>query len=272
MSCRVRSTAAALGVLAYLVMASAALADGGHGARDLTCQVTGTTVVYSGTYDNVVVPSGQSCYLSNATILGDITVEYQASLDLQNSGTVRGNLLVNQYGGAYEDSGWVIHGTTTGNGAGSLSITGTVHNILAEGTYSLDLSSATVDGNIVSDRGVFGGAIASSVIHGNILINRTTGYAGIDTSWLIAGPQLSGAQQEIDGSLVLTNNHVPIYVFDNHIKQNLVCEGNTPPPFNSVGGVGNRVDGRSIGQCATVNPAPPTAATAGALSAARAAG
>jgi hypothetical protein len=257
-------------VLTSLALPAGALAA--HGSPNLTCEVSGSTIVYSGTYANVTVPTDQSCYLSNATVLGDITVETQASLDLQNTGTVGGNLLVNQYSGAYEDTGWNIHGTTTGNGAGSLSITGTVHNVVAEGTYSLDLSSATVDGNIVSDRGVFGGAIASSVIHGNVLVNGTTGYAGIDTSWLIAGPQTDGDQQEIDGNLVLTNNQVPTSVFDNHIKQNLVCLSNNPPPFDSVDGSTNTVDGRSVGQCATVNPAPAGAATANPLSASRQAG
>ncbi len=35
-----------------------------------------------------------------------------------------------------------------------------------------------------------------------------------------------------------------------------MCAGNDPAPFNSVGGFGNTVDGRSVGQCATTNTPP----------------
>ena len=40
--------------------------------------------------------------------------------------------------------------------------------------------------------------------------------------------------QKIDGDTVLTNNQAEILIFFNHIRQNLVCLGNTPAPINSV--------------------------------------
>ncbi|MGZ4190909.1 MAG: hypothetical protein ACXVRW_00495 [Solirubrobacteraceae bacterium] len=43
--------------------------------------------------------------------------------------------------------------------------------------------------------------------------------------------------------------------------------GNNPAPFNSVGGFGNTVDGRSTGQCATTNTPPVSSDSANALSA-----
>jgi hypothetical protein len=132
------------------------------------------------------------------------------------------------------------------------------------------LSSATVDGSIVWNKGLYGGVIGSSVITGLVVLNGTTGDPTVGGSWLIAGPQLDGSPQEIDGNVVLSNNQVPIYVFDNHIKQNLVCEGNNPAPFTSFAGFGNTVDGRSLGQCAAANPA--TGATADAARAAQATG
>jgi hypothetical protein len=54
--------------------------------------------------------------------------------------------------------------------------------------------------------------------------------------------------------VVLTNNQVPILIFGNHIKQNLACTGNNPPP--SGAGEANQVDGRSLGQCATIPTSP----------------
>jgi hypothetical protein len=168
---------------------------------------------------------------------------------------------VNNLAGLSEGQDWTIGGTTIGNGAAMLSIAGTVHNVLANNEDTLALQSATVDGNIVSNQGVFGGAIVSSQIHGNVLINATSpGQSGVASTWFIAGPQLSGDDQEIDGNLVLTGNQGPIYLFLNHIHQNLVCEGNNPPPYNDFAGLTNTVDGRSVGQCATQNSPPPGAA------------
>jgi len=116
----------------------------------------------------------------------------------------------------------------------------------------------------------FGVWIGASVITGQVIVNGTAGDPLVGGSWLIAGPQLDSSPQEIDGNLVLTGNQVPIYVFDNHIRQNLVCEGNNPAPFTSLSGFGNTVDGRSVGQCAAANPA--TGAGASAALAAIAAG
>jgi hypothetical protein len=44
-----------------------------------------------------------------------------------------------------------------------------------------------------------------------------------------------------------------------------VCLGNTPAPINSVGGFGNTVDGRSLGQCATTNTGVPSASAMSAV-------
>jgi hypothetical protein len=260
--------AATASVLGLLAVPAGALASGGHGAPNLSC--TSAQPFYSGTYDHVTVPPNQSCNLSNSTVYGSVTVQTNSSLDLENSGTVGGSLLVGTGGTAFEDSGWVISGAAAANNAGSLSFTGTVHGIAANNTGTLALSSATIDGSIVWNKGLYGGAIASSVITGQVILNGTVADPIAGGSWLIAGPQLDGSPQEIDGNLVLTNNQVPIYVFDNHIRQNLVCEGNNPAPFTSLGGFGNTVDGHSVGQCATTNPA--TGANAATARAAVAAG
>ena len=122
---------------------------------------------------------------------------------------------------------------------------------------ALTIQSATIDGSVVSNQSLYGGFVAGSVITGQLAINGTTAGDDVESSiWFIAGPQLDSPPQEIDGNVVLTGNRSPIYIFDNHIKQNLVCAGNNPAPFNSVGAFGNTVDGRSVGQCATTNTPP----------------
>jgi hypothetical protein len=181
---------------------------------------------------------------------------------------VGGNLLVGSQAGAFEDTGWVINGAAIANASGSLGISGTVHGVLANKVSALNIQSATIDGSVVSNQSVYGGFVAGSVITGQLAINGTTAGDDVESSiWLIAGPQLDTSPQEIDGNVVLTNNQSPIYIFDNHIRQNLVCAGNNPAPFNSVGGFGNTVDGRSIGQCAGTNTPPAGGDAANALSA-----
>jgi hypothetical protein len=202
-------------VVGSLALPSGALAAG---PQSLTC----TGVVTGGTYSSLTVPSGQFCYLSNATILGNATVQSTGSLELDQNGTIKGDVVVNY---------------------------------------------------IVSNDGILGGAIASSAIYGNVLVNGTSpGEDGVTSTWVIAGPQLSGDQQEIYGNLVLTNNQSEMLVFYNHIHQNFACYGNNPAPYTDLGpGLGNTVDGRSLGQCATPN-APSPGAAASARSALKAAG
>jgi hypothetical protein len=251
-----RVAAAALGLVGSLALPAGALAAHGGPPPSLSC----TGVVAGGTYSSLNVPSGDFCYLSNATILGNATVQSTASLELDQNGTIGGNALVNNQAGLEEGPDWTIGGTTLGNSADELTIQGTVHNILANDDGTLAIQSATIDGNIVSNQGIFGGAIVSNAIHGNVLINGTSsGEDGVASTWFIAGPQLSGDDQEVYGNLVLTNNQSPIYLFLNHVHQNLICEGNNPPPYNDFDGLTNTVDGRSIGQCSTENSPPPGA-------------
>jgi hypothetical protein len=260
--------ATAASILGLLALPAGALASGGHSAPNLSC--TSAQPYYTGTYDNVTVPADQTCNLSDSTVYGSVTVQTDASVDLENSGTVGGSLLVGNGGSSFEDTGWTISGPAAAVSAGSMTFTGIVHGIAGNATGTLALSGATVDGDILWNKGLYGGVITSSLITGQVVLNATVADPTVGGSWLIAGPQLDGSPQEIDGNLVLTDNQVPIYVFENHIKQNLVCEGNNPAPFTSLAGYGNTVDGHSIGQCAATNPA--TGANATAAHAAIAAG
>jgi hypothetical protein len=261
MSRSLRPAAIAAGVAAALAFPAGALAAG-HNPPNLTCD--SSQPFYTGTFNNVVVPPEQTCNISNSTIRGNVTVEQGGSLDLENSGTVGGDLLTGNLASSFEDSGWTIAGQAVGNASGGMSFEGTVHGILANKVDALDTQNATIDGSVVSNQGVFGGAIGGSVITGQLVINGS-GTADSPATWVIGGTQLDGSPQEIDGNTVLTNNQAEILIFFNHIKQNLVCVGNTPAPINSVGGFGNTVDGRSVGQCATTNTGVPGASAQSAV-------
>lgn len=255
MSRSLRPAAIAVGVAAALAFPAGALAAG-RNAPNLTCD--SSHPFYTGTFNNVVVPPGQMCNISNSTIRGNVTVQQGASLDLENAGTVGGDLLTGNLASSFEDSGWAIAGQAIGNESGGMSFEGTVHGILANKVDALDTQNATIDGSVVSNQGVFGGVIGGSHVTGQLVINGS-GTADNPATWVIGGTQLDGSMQEIDGNTVLTNNQAEILIFFNHIKQNLVCLGNTPAPINSVGGFGNTVDGRSVGQCATTNTGVPSA-------------
>jgi hypothetical protein len=255
MSRSLRPAAVAAGVVAALAFPAGALAAG-HNPPNLTCD--SSQPFYTGTFNNVVVPAGQTCNISDSTIRGSVTVQQTGNLDLENNGSVGGDLLTGSQASSFEDSGWVINGQALGNESGGMSFEGTVHGILANKVDALDTQNATIDGSVVSNQGVFGGAIAGSVITGQLVINGS-GSADSPATWVVGGTQLDGSPQEIDGNTVLTANQAEILIFFNHIKQNLVCLGNTPAPINSVGGFGNTVDGRSLGQCATTNTGVPSA-------------
>jgi hypothetical protein len=256
-----RPAAIAVGVAAALAFPAGALAAG-HNPPNLTCD--SSQPFFKGTFNNVVVPPTQTCNISDSTIRGNVTVEFGGSLDLENSGTVGGDLLTGKLATSFEDSGWAIAGQAVGNESGGMSFAGTVHGILANKVDALDTQNATIDGSVVSNQGVFGGAIGGSVITGQLVINGS-GTADSPATWVIGGTQLDGSMQEIDGNTALTNNQAEILIFFNHIKQNLVCVGNTPAPINSVDGFGNTVDGRSVGQCATTNTGLPSASAMSAV-------
>lgn len=259
MSRSLRTMIAALGVLVSAASPASAFADRHH-ALNLECATTPTTLFFSGTYDNVVVPAGQNCELSDSTVYGDVTVKTGGSITFENSGTVGGHLLLGRQAGASEGSGWVISGPALANGAADLTVLGAVHGIFVNDTGTLGVQSATVDGNIVSARGDLGGAIVSSVITGDLIINGTATNPGSSggADWLIAGPQIDGDPQEIGGNVILTGNQSQIYLFDNHIRRDVICEGNNPAPLTSFAGMTNTVDGWSLGQCSTTTrPATP---------------
>jgi hypothetical protein len=228
-------------------------------AQDFSCATDSTHLYYSGTYDNVVVPPNSACLLSDSTILGNVTVQTNSTVEFENNGVVHGHVAAGDNTDVTEDDpGWTIDGPILGKNTQDISIAGNTHSILADNLGYLTIQSGNVDGSIALNQGQVSGFITTSQITGNLVMNGTTGEPpgpfGPVGFYIDGAPGV--APQDIGGDVVLTNNTQEIYLDGNHIHRNLVCAGNNPPPFNSVDGVGNQVDGRSVGQCATLNPAP----------------
>jgi hypothetical protein len=236
---RLGPVAVALVVLATFALPAGAPANE-QSASDLSCN----GVYTGGTYANVTVPSGGSCTLTDVKVLGTTTVLSGANLNLMSSGSIGGSLAVGSQATVYEDTGWVVSGPTAANGAADVTLDGTVHAVLAQKTTGLYLQFATVNGDLVSNQSNGFGSIYGSTIKGDVVVNASTGDPYLGGAWNINGPG-----QRISGSVIVTNNQVPVDVDTNQIRQNLICTGNNPPPVNFA----NQVGGRSLGQCATVN-------------------
>ena len=251
-----RAVVAAPGVLACLALPAGALAHEARGRRAPNLDCTG--VVSGGTYANLIVPSGDDCFLSDATVLGNATVERRVARP-RELGTIGGSLLVSSQGSA-------ARGVRLGHPRSrdcqtaptpSRSWAPWSHSVLANDTLVLAMQSATVGGSVVSNRGQLRWRhrlerdqrrfdhrrheprLVGS--HGDVADRRSP-----------AGRGRAGDRAE----RVLTDNQASIYIFDNHSIVTWSAWATTHPPTDSVGTETNTVDGRSIGQCARTTPAP----------------
>jgi hypothetical protein len=239
-----------LTVLAALALALPATASAAGRARDLRC----TDSFEGGTYQNVTVPSGEYCSLTDVTVLGNVNVQAEAGLDLnhayadgplaQSPMTVRGNLTVAGTD-AYADvnAGAIVAGTTTLLNADDVYIYGaTVHNLVSHNSLDVYVASSDVYGSVLVNQPQSSGNIGQNeFITGSVAINGAAADA-----WYVE-------DQPIGGSVLLTNNHAPITVDANTIRHDLACYGNAPAPDT----FDNQVGGHAVGQCA--QPGEPSA-------------
>jgi hypothetical protein len=235
-----RPAVAALSVLAGLALPATGSAAG-QSAPDLRCD----GIYGPGTYNNVIVPPNGTCTLSEVTVLGNVIVQHDGNLDLQGSGSIGQSLRAGNNSSVFEDFGWVVNGLTTADGATSLSLDGTLHNVALNNTQDANLFATTIDGNFVANHSTDSVGIQSTTkITGSVVLNDSGGgVPGFLNYYIDDNP-------EIDGSVIVTNNTAPVEIVGNVIRQNLACFGNNPPPVNG----GNTVGGRSLGQCATPTP------------------
>jgi hypothetical protein len=197
----------------------------------------------SGTYDALVVPAGEVCIFSGATIgltitvTGNIVLEPGAVFDVggaENHVTVGGNVLV-KAGAAFFFETFCLHC----NFPSTLVING---SLIAANPRDVALDSGTIGGNVNIVGASLGVAMGQASIGGNILV---------------AGATANGVvlyRNTVAGQVRVVNNQLPVLPFPNNLVEgntiggNLVCEGNNPAPVND--GVPNNVLGNELGQCA----------------------
>lgn len=195
---------------------------------DLTCNSS----YAGGTYHNVTVPAGSVCILITTRVLGDVTVQKGASLEVDSgsgaSSTIKGNVTATGCDHVYLVGSGSPGGVVVG---GNLMITN-----CANLSYAL------------------GGDITAIVlIAGDTTCNNNPGgclfeFAHFGHNFTCSGNSAGCvlALDSIGGTATLNNNGIGIDLVDNFIGGNLNCGGNagTNPDLGS-----NAIAGTASGQC-----------------------
>ena len=198
---------------------------------DLTCNSS----YAGGTYHNVTVPAGSVCILVTTRVLGDVTVQKGASLEVDGglgaSSTIKGNVTANGcdhvYLFAMGPSGGVVVG-------GNLMITNCANTSYALGSPTDITQIVLIAGDTTCNNNPGGCFFAYAHFSHNFTCSGNSGgcVMGLDS---------------IGATATLTNNEgIGIYLADSFIGGNLNCGGNAGinPDLGS-----NAVAGTTSGQC-----------------------
>lgn len=201
-------------LLSASILSAAAVVAGFSAAASAGAAYSCTGTLASGTYHKIVVPAGETCDGTEASIV------------------VRGGVYVGP-GATF------VLGFEEGGPTGTIS-----GGVVADAPSSVQLHFARVDGGVSIQGGNgFFSTVEDNVIHGGATINGYTGF------WLgfirntVYGPVTlsNNIMDDPDANEFVTNT----------IHGNLVCFGNVPAPqVGDSGGLPNVVTGQKIGQCA----------------------
>jgi hypothetical protein len=263
-------TAAAVGTVAFALPASAGLVT--------SCVGTAADVTVP---NDLFVPAGSSCELTNVTINGNTTVRAGANLVLRGStlngsltlqrdafadiggSTVSGVTRLNSAFGAFAENGLLsnVHATDSGFvygiGATVNSVTSTNgetylesvrlnRNLTTAGDLLTDVYNSVIRGAVDVTGATMGSVFCASEIDGDTAVSASGLVAG-SALQIGASAPLSGCAFNVFGAdLALTDNAAPIYLSDNVVRGSLVCTGNSTAPVGSSG----RIRGAATGQCA----------------------
>lgn len=196
-------------------------------------------IAISGTFDNVIVPTGLTCVILFAEVRGNVVARPGSKVFIAFS-EVRGNVEVKA--GALANSFFDV------------SIGG---NYTCDGCRVLEATDVQIGGNVdvvglrpfgTSDQG-FGTFIGSSEVGGNVTIRDSQGEAGTLNDFEVSDTRIGGnltfANNLIDGIGLIERNFVsgnvavlknagPMNIADNDVQANLECFENEPPPASAA--------------------------------------
>jgi hypothetical protein len=275
-----------LSVLAIVNLAAVGLVATPSNAQVVTCNSSLSDQTVTAT---LVVPSGAACLLTNVEVNGRADVQAGADLFLESS-RIRGPLTVLTSSFVQANDSRVDGMTTLTNAFGLYSTSSRFDRLVdAEGGFIFSddsthwggvrsengetvieqgvvLGSVWTSGDRLTDlfdTAVFGPVSVTASEYGSVVchmgaalsvtVRNSSGVIQLGT----AGP-ITSCGFNLMGSLgVFDNVGANIQITGNFIAGNLSCTGNNPAPSGS----GNLVGGSRTGQCASLVPAPASAAS-----------
>lgn len=209
------------------------------GPSETICQI-----FISGTHDNVTVPPGQTCFVSGATILGNVKALQDANLFVLNS-TVQGNVE-----GDGPDALQVFGGSTVG---GNIFVTGAGISPPVDGFTTVFIGSVGGLGGITTVLGDVHVLKASANTIFVSEVNFVNGSLKVEDNFTLG---LLIINNQVAQNLQVFKNESGGFknVFGNVVGENLQCFENSPPFLG-----GPNTAKHAEGQCFA---GPATAATA----------
>jgi hypothetical protein len=198
-----------------------------EGSSDFSC----SGLVVDGTFQNVLVPSGESCEMFGSTVRGNVTVFEDADLFMSVFEDEDFNFLPSSVGGNLK----ALEGAQV-----------EVAEISIEGNFEADKASLViihateVGGNVViKGSSDFGG----EGLPGKIVLSRSEVEGNVQ---LFENPANSEVElNEFGQNLQVFKNQGVTQIFANTVGGNLQCFDNEPDPIT----VGNTVSGNTDGEC-----------------------
>jgi hypothetical protein len=280
-------------VVTALTAAAATLFVAGPASADLVTSCTGAASDVTVPND-LFVPAGRSCELTNVVINGNTTVRAGANLVLDGA-TLNGNLAVQSDGfaslvgttvtgttrlntafGGYAESSTLANVTATGagflyafdssltnvtstNGETFLESARLSRNLSSTGDLFTDVFDSVVQGAVTVAGAELGSVLCLSEIDGDTSFSGSGGGTGAVLQIGGSAPFEGCGVNVFGGNVSLTGNAAPSYLSDHVIRGDLVCTDNNPAPVVS----GGRVRGQATGQCASPGGDSAVASTVG---------
>jgi hypothetical protein len=196
---------------------------------DVTC----TSAITGGTTQNVLVPAGASCTLTDVRVLGNIEVKDFGNL-LARRGSINGDVIVEMQAAARLVRG-NINGGIIGLGARLVSVNGTTiaKDVIAEETANVVIGSGASIGKLEALRSGRVSMIGARVA-GDVKLEENTGVITLESN------SVAGNFEAYLNSGGATFNL-------NTVRGNMQCKENLPAPVGSGNTAASKED-----QCAAL--------------------
>jgi hypothetical protein len=204
-----------------------------------------------GTYDNVVVPRDTDCFLTGATVRGNVTVLRGAAL-FSNLNRIAGNLEGHRprfVGSVGDTIGGNVH-VTGATGQPGFPFDGLSVNVFVCGAQ-------VTDGNVAVEKSRNGTVVVGTQLEacqGNLV----AGNIKVEKNFIPPGEFLAVARNTVGGNVQVFENtgQGGKSVIGNVVRQNLQCKRNDEPFFG-----GPNTARKAEGQCSATPPGAPATLT-----------